>query len=733
MSDMSTEPETTRGKRLTVSLSSLYLDANNFRFIDHPDYRQVEPEHVFDAEVQRRTTGFVLGRAQANVGDLIASIKENGWLDIDPILARRQSRGRYLVVEGNRRVATLKYLHRRYQDDAIDLGNLDPTVFAKVPILLYDDADERHHLVMMGLHHISGKRRWPAINRAEAMRRLYGHFDQDADAVCRALGVSKREFNLSVRTLALVEEYRHGDYGDQFQPDQYNLFREVLKSPAIREWLRWDHATCTASSSHNLERLFSWMSRESEGADDEAAETPEVGMVTSLDPAITTGGQIRELAKIIEDPNAVKRLEETRSLQEATLSSDLLVKSEIEGALEACDRGISRLHSRTGQLRQGDLDRVDQLIGKLQGVALAHKRQPLVAGRRLPWQPFNELTRCQFDSIEVDSYRGIDGVVLEDLGRVNLLVGVNNAGKTSLLEAVYLLAHQNDERALLDLIRWRGRIEVEPDVLWTVDQLPRSVRLAGSFDEVGNNLATVDIETATEPNGEIEDQTYFLASLTIESDYALQSQNTSVVFFEDRPRRTSFQGQHWLCRSAFSSPFSAHRPETLARSNKASLEAGTKEKIVDFIRRRIDPGLRNIELADKFNRFLVSHDDFDKAPDLATFGEGVRRVFEIGLLFADVRGGVVLIDEFENAIHTELLRDFTRFVQELAVELDVQVFLSTHSKETIDAFLDNDYRIEDIAGYALIRGDHGVSVRRYDGAQLLRLHDAVDFDLRGIR
>ncbi len=364
---------------------------------------------------------------------------------------------------------------------------------------------------------------------------------------------------------------------------------------------------------------------------------------------------------------------------------------------------------------------------------IEEKRRPTATGRRLPWQPFNDATRSQFQSLEVTRYRGLAGLQLEDLGRVNLLVGVNNAGKTSLLEAIHLLARQNDERTLLDLVRWRGRIEGEPDALWIVDQLPRGARVAGRFDEVDDNLATVEIRTSAQPNGEIEDQTSFLATLAIESSYAGQAQSTDVTFFEDRPRRTTFQGQQWLCRSAFSSPFSAHRPETLARLNKASLEAGTKEKIVDFIRRRIDPGLRNIELADRFNRFLVSHRDFKKAPDLAAFGEGVRRVFEIGLLFADVRGGVVLIDEFENAIHTELLRDFTRFVQELAVELNVQVFLSTHSKETIDAFLLNDYRIEDVAGYALNRGDAGVAVRRYDGEQLLRLHEAVDFDLRGVR
>ena len=627
--------EQVRGRRQLVSLNRLYLDPNNFRFVDHPEYRRVSPEHVFDADVQRRTTGFVLGRHQENVRDLIASIKENGWLDIDPILAQRKDAGRFLVVEGNRRVATLKYLQRRYDEDAIDLGKLDSAWFSRVPVLLYGDADERDHMVMMGLHHISGKRRWPAVNRARAMEQLLPQFHNDADAVCRALGVSKREFNLSVRTLALVRP------------------SNVWTKPAAFRKRRF--------------------------------------------PAICSSR----------------------------------VKS--PGRSGSATKAFKRLNSRTGDLTPADLDRVEQLIGKLQGIALARKRQPPAVGRGLPWQPFNEITLSQFSSIRVESYRGIQGLVLDSPGRVNLIVGVNNAGKTSLLEAIYLLAHQNDERALLDVIRWRGRVEKDPDPLWLVEQLPRAARLSGRFDHVPGNTTSVEFEVSTEPEPDVEDQTSFLSKLGVEASYVGQAQHTDIVFFEDRPRRTSFQGQHWLCRSAFTSPFSANRPETLARCNKESLEAGTKQQIIDFIRHRIDPGLRNNELADRFNRFLVSHDDFDKAPDLASFGEGVRRVFEIGLLFAGVRGGVLLVDEFENAIHTELLVEFTRFVQDLALKLDVQVFLSTHSKEAVDAFVLNGHRTDDVVGYAINRTDDDVKAKRYDGHRLRRLHDAVDFDLRGVR
>lgn len=723
-------------QRRRIALQHLFLDPNNFRIVDHPEYKRIPPGEEFNADVQRRTTAFVLGRNREFVRDLIASIKENGWLDIDPILVQQGQPHRYLVVEGNRRVATLKHLQRQHEERAVDLGSLDPALFSAVPVVFYKAAEERHRMVMMGLHHITGKRRWPAVNRARAMKSLLDHFDNDADAVCRALGVSKREFNLSIRTLSLVDVYRTSDYGDGFRSDQYNLFREVLRSPAMRTWLDWDEEERVPRNRPNTDRLFSWMSREVDSVADDDASSVETQPRSA--PVVTTVAQVRELAKVIDDPLAVKRLEETRSLQEATLSSKLLVKSEIERAFGSCDAGVNGLTTRLGELGPDELDRVDQIIGRLQGLALAHKRRPPVAGGRLPWQPFNEITASQFSSLNVAKYRGIDGLVLDDPGRVNLIVGVNNVGKTSVLEALYLLAHQNDERALLDVIQLRGRIERKPNPFWLDEQLPGKIDIGGTFDQVESNAVRLragrfgpDAEKSRDQAS--GDQTSELSTLVINAEYGERQQVGTATFFSDRPRRTTFDGQNWLCRSAFTSPFSANRPSVLARCNKESLRSGTKAKIIEFIRAHVDPGLENIELADKFDRFLVTHRDFERAPDLSSFGEGVRRVFEIGLLFAGVQGGVLLIDEFENAIHTRLLTDFTRLIHMLAEELNVQVFLTTHSKEAIDALVGNEYGTGDIVGYALRRTDAGAEARRYDGERLLRLHRAVDFDLRGIQ
>src|SRR6266446_5803747 len=57
-------------------------------------------------------------------------------------------------------------------------------------------------------------------------------------------------------------------------------------------------------------------------------------------------------------------------------------------------------------------------------------------------------------SISIDGYRGFEHFTMPNLGRINLLVGTNNSGKTSLLEAVTILESCGDLSRLWS-IQWR--------------------------------------------------------------------------------------------------------------------------------------------------------------------------------------------------------------------------------------------------------------------------------------
>jgi predicted ATPase len=67
-----------------------------------------------------------------------------------------------------------------------------------------------------------------------------------------------------------------------------------------------------------------------------------------------------------------------------------------------------------------------------------------------------------FTSFEAKNFRGFRDLVISELSRVNLIAGMNNVGKTSLLEALFVhCGAYNPELALtINLLPWHRRSEI---------------------------------------------------------------------------------------------------------------------------------------------------------------------------------------------------------------------------------------------------------------------------------
>ena len=131
------------------------------------------------------------------------------------------------------------------------------------------------------------------------------------------------------------------------------------------------------------------------------------------------------------------------------------------------------------------------------------------------------------------------------------------------------------------------------------------------------------------------------------------------------------------------------------------------------------------------NRFMVTSNRLDEAIDITKYGEGMQRVFEIALLMGYNRDGILCIDEIDCALHKTLLVDFARFMQQMANKFNVQVFLSTHSKECIDAFIEAKYNEnKDITAYSLLEENGKVICKYINGTRLESLIQSINFDIR---
>ena len=117
-------------KPIKKHLNRLLLDPNNYRFIDRPEYKPGSDGQIAESRIQQRTAEFLKGRNNENIEDLINSFKTNGVLRQDPIQVRPLG-DNYVVIEGNRRTATLKYLYEQFQK-GMDVGVLTESDFKSV-------------------------------------------------------------------------------------------------------------------------------------------------------------------------------------------------------------------------------------------------------------------------------------------------------------------------------------------------------------------------------------------------------------------------------------------------------------------------------------------------------------------------------------------------------------------------------------------------------------------------
>ncbi|MCU0286619.1 MAG: AAA family ATPase [Acidobacteria bacterium] len=723
---MSEEKKTANSSGLHISLKNLYLDPNNFRLIHERDYVEVPESKIKDKGVAQRTFRFITGDKNQDIQDLIDSFKASGYLPIDQIQVRELENGDYVVVEGNRRVAALKMLANEYETKNIDLGNLDPFIFDNVPVVMYKDADEMHHLTLMGLKHISGNKKWKEWNQAKLLEKMNSSHHLSEDEICRRIGISKVELRRSLRALSLVEQYRNSDYGDQFDESKFPIFREVARNAELKVWLDWDDSSYQAKNAASMEFFFSLISREPIDVSDDEGQVDFNNNFRA--PAIVKRDDVVSLSEIINDTRAMTQLRLTRDINAAYRASNLVLRERQDAAIKSLANEIDALNQMN--IRGENLTELSSALGKLQGIMDKTRASGLFGVEQN--MVFHDRIDSHFSELEITNYKLLQHLKLKKLSKVNLLAGINNSGKTTLLEAIYLLSRQNDFNGLLQILRRRGKIAEEhlnPE--WLIGQLPQEIMIQGVFD---NQDAAVSIRHYKEENSGI-DKSLYLETIEITSNFGGIKQESINRVYKGKNRETHAGHIKLLCPTIYSSPFFLDEPHRYAPFYLKSMQSKALPKIFDFINKHFIPSVTDIRLVDESQRFLVNDRNFQVTPDLTDYGEGVQRVFFISLIFAAAQNGVVLIDEFENAIHTTLISQFARFIYDLAREFNIQLFLTSHSKECIDAFVQAipETDIKDFSAIALVEKEKKITAREFSGEEFRRLVKAGNVDLRRAR
>ena len=283
----------------------------------------------------------------------------------------------------------------------------------------------------------------------------------------------------------------------------------------------------------------------------------------------------------------------------------------------------------------------------------------------------------------IENYKIFRYLKVEDLRRVNLIGGKNNVGKSLLLEALRIYSSNAESSVINNILYKRGDWE---DSL-SLDMY--GVLFNNNYFKDENEFVVSDV------NNELNGKTRHLHAKQLSINdliFRIRFFNSS---FSDIDKIESYRDPeeiHSISPRAGDKKFPLDKalfvPSNIEFDNTnlwKSIELTPKEdKVIDILR-LIIPEIQGLRIGpDKKAKIRIQ--DNPEPLLLKNFGEGTNRLLTIALALVNAENNLLLIDEFETGLHHSVQEQLWEVIFQIAVQLNVQVFATTHSRDCISSF-----------------------------------------------
>ena len=275
------------------------------------------------------------------------------------------------------------------------------------------------------------------------------------------------------------------------------------------------------------------------------------------------------------------------------------------------------------------------------------------------------------ENIEIKNFKCFEDFKAEGFGRVNLIGGKNNVGKTAFMEACFI------NSGSFDLKKFVGHMQSIKFMRENINILLNSTSSdTKKFIELLNNL---DIET------NINNTLFKIKEENGIREYIFEFNSQQIV----------------VNINEFSYTFEYRENNNFIDS--FGLSYGNIITAYSYIQKQDKEDYLNTVLK-KFDKRIESFKIIDEKPqckiegvyiELTEFGDGVRHIVSIVTTLYKSENGYLYIDELDNGIHYTMLDELWQIVLEVSKKLNVQVFATTHSKECIESYARVAKKLED--------------------------------------
>lgn len=282
-------------------------------------------------------------------------------------------------------------------------------------------------------------------------------------------------------------------------------------------------------------------------------------------------------------------------------------------------------------------------------------------------------------SLKLTNFKQFKELEIDNIGQFNLIVGDNNVGKTSLLEA--LLVHYDEgskfdiwfERLLKALDEFHGlRLKSELFFQYYVN--------ADHLDQDSEGHLGLDVEFVSGKDWSLN--IGFSPFLDTSITYSINGDSAKQYFSANNQR-----GIHDLPIPLIPPNISSNKLLGEFYSQYIQPSQAKKREFISQLKVLVDD-LENIELSGITDELplIFYREGQDAAIPLAMYGEGTIKLARLLMELQIWRGQRLMIDEIDTGIYYKRMPDFWRTLISGAESSDVQLFATTHNKDCLDTF-----------------------------------------------
>lgn len=308
-------------------------------------------------------------------------------------------------------------------------------------------------------------------------------------------------------------------------------------------------------------------------------------------------------------------------------------------------------------------------------------------------------------SFSIKNFRCFQDFTIKPLGRINLITGVNNVGKTALLEGGFLFAGATNPQLAMSINAFRGievfeiKSDLQSETPWNslffgFDE-DAKITIIGEDEKLGIRSLNMQIqrkesELVMKRVPDKKREGFMLSELTgksLELEFINESKKSikSKMTLEDKGIKVNSPSVPIPYPAIFLSA-KPKNTNVVDAKRYSEMEKIGKENMVLNVLKHVEPKLRRLAVTLTAGEPMISGDiGIKRLLPLAMMGEGMTRVCSLVLAIANSQNGIAFIDEIENGIHHSIMDKIWIGVFETAKQFNTQIFATTHSRECVIA------------------------------------------------